>query len=215
MADYTRQTAIPCTLADISSGAWVQKSGMEPSGVSTVRGFVSRASVIGVIVEKSDAAFSLDDGTRMVRVQSFDNQKVRPGIGDIVLVIGRPREYNNQRYLVLEICKKLRDPAWAQYRRKELSLLPIEGFSVPTAVPASVSEEFTVTTAIPGPVVEPEKNPFERLVEAIRELDTGNGASVDDVLARAGVQDGGKLLQTLLEEGEVFEIRPGRMKVLE
>ena len=208
MAQYTRQTAVPCTLIEIRQGAWVQNPGLEPSGVRTDRGMIARASVIGVMIAKDEKTFSIDDGTNIISVRSFDPVPVLANVGDIVLVIGRPREYNGERYLVLEICKRLRNPSWVQYRRRELQWLVAPQPSV--AAPKHVQVLPEITEPVP---VEPVKNPFEAVVQAIRDLDAGSGADIEEVLSR--VPEGNGFIQTLIEEGEIFEIKPGRLKVLE
>jgi hypothetical protein len=205
MAQYARQTAIPCTLREISEGAWVQNEGLVPSGVRTGRGMIARASIIGVMISKEEKSFAIDDGTNIISVRSFDPVPVHANIGDIVLVIGRPREYNGERYLALEICKRVRNPSWVQYRKRELEC--VAPADVHVAAPSQVP-------VAPAPVpVEPVKNPFEAIVQAIRAFDNGPGADIEEVLA--AVPEGAKFIQTLIEEGEIFEIRPGRLKVLE
>lgn len=237
---YARQPAVPCTLDELKGGSWVQNDGLVPSGVRTHRGMVARASAIGVIVERrGDTAFTMDDGTAIMGVRSFDAAPapLRADIGDMVLVIGRPREYQNERYLVLEICKRLRNPAWAQYRKRELALLqntmhiapvmqrndalvghtmqntalakPSAMTDTPQAIAASTDDVAVVPHAAPT------KNPFELLIMKIRELDAGGGADVEDILQALQFPDGEKYLRTLIEEGEIFETRPGKVKVLE
>ncbi len=200
MAQYTRQAAVPCTLKEISDGVWEQHPGFEPSGVRTPRGMISRCSVMGVLVDKQESNLAVDDGTHIISVRSFDPVPVYAQVGDMVHVVGRPREYNGERYLVLEICKRIKNPAWVQYRKRELEQL----YGKVTQAPKT-----------PIPVEVDAKNPFETIVGKIRELDHGTGADVDEVIAAAGLPDANKLLQTLMEEGEIFEIKPGRVKVLE
>ena len=199
---YARQTAIPVTIGELSAGAWTQGAGIEPGGVRCARGLISRASVIGVIVGKDDGGFSLDDSTGMMSVRAFDAAMPAHPVGTIVLVIGRPRDYNGERYLVLEICKNLRS-TWVEYRRRELALF---------AGIAPVSH----VVVQGGEVVEAAgKNPRETVVGIVRELDNGQGADVDAVLARYRGNDGEGLVRSLIEDGEVFELRPGIVKVLE
>jgi hypothetical protein len=217
---YTRQTAVPCTLEEIKGGAWVQNDGLTPSGVRTPRGMIARASTIGVIIEKrGDAGLTLDDGTSIINVRSFDTNPVpvRADIGDIVLVVGRPREYNGERYLVLEICKKLRNPAWAQYRKHELAagLPATQERGAPVAPIEVPAHSVTIQKDESGEDGSEVKNPFEALIGKIRELDSGSGADIEDVLAVLAVDGGDKYLRTLIEEGEIFETRPGKVKVLE
>ena len=240
---YARQTAVPCTLAEMKSGEWVQNDGLVPSGVKIRRGLISRVNVIGVLVDKSENAFSLDDGTSISRVRSFETTPVaiHASVGDLVVVIGRPREYNNERFLVLEICKRLRNPSWVKYRKYELESLSNTAItelnnSIPIEIHNStnhnsVNNNFTNQTSQPKqsiPVPQPNvnthkvdvpitqtKNPFELLMDTIRELDSGNGANIEEVLKHIHIEDAENYIRTLIEEGEIFEPRPGKIKVLE
>lgn len=209
---YVRQTAVPVTLGELAGGTWMPGAGVEPSGVRCARGFISRANVIGVIVGKDEGGFSLDDGTGAMSVRSFDAHPsmLAVPVGTVVLVIGRPRDYNGERYLVLEICKGLRSTAWAQYRRKELALFA--GIAPAQSLSPIASPGGEVVVEVPASAG---KNPYEIVIDIIRELDTGRGSDVDAVLARYGGDDGEEVLRSLMEEGEIFELRPGTVKVLE
>jgi hypothetical protein len=207
MPAFARQTAVPCTLAELRDGQWVQNEGLIPSGVKTGRGLISRASIIGVITDKSNSGITVEDGTTPISVRSFEQKPIYADVGDIVLIIGRPREYNGERYIVLEICKKLKNPAWVQYRKRELTKHMPVAFEIPV---------IEAPRAPAQPIAAPQtKNPFELIVETIRTHDKGPGADIEDVLANVKVPEAQKFLQTLIEEGEIFEIRPGRLKVLE
>jgi hypothetical protein len=213
MPQYARQTAVPCTLLEITRGSWVQNEGLVPSGVHSNRGLISRASILGVIIGKNDSEIVMDDGTSTINVRSFDAKPVPvyAQVGDIVHVIGRPREFYGQRYLVLEICKKIRNAAWVQYRKHELECM----MSVPAqvAVQPVITEHYAEQPMQQIVVQETAKNPFELIVQKIRELDSGSGVMVDDLLGI--VPESEKFIRTLIEEGEIFEIKPGRVKVLE
>ena len=49
----------------------------------------------------------------------------------------------------------------------------------------------------------------------IRNMDTGDGVAFEDVIEKSKNPDTEKIINTLLANGDVFEIRPGRLKVLE
>ncbi len=57
----------------------------------------------------------------------------------------------------------------------------------------------------------------ERVCRIIKELDAGKGANMDEVIEKCAGDgdDAEKIIKSLLEEGEIFEIRPGKLKVLE
>lgn len=200
---FQRQTAVPCRLSELKDGRWVQQPD-RPAGIETSRGVLTRVNVFGTVVEKQPTGFLVDDGTTAIAVRDFDPepQPVQAGIGDLVLVIGKPREYQGEKYIILEICKRLANSAWLDYRKKELELFPIR--QVRTEVKA------------PEKVEVPEGgNPFEAIIGKVRELDTGNGADVQEVLSAIDNPEKDRLLQSLIEEGELFENRPGKVKVLE
>ncbi|MCK5854229.1 MAG: hypothetical protein KAG56_03340, partial [Sulfurovaceae bacterium] len=51
----------------------------------------------------------------------------------------------------------------------------------------------------------------EEVIKQIKILDKGDGADYEDVLNK--VKDE-KMIQMLLEDGEIFEIKPGKLKLL-
>ena len=75
-----------------------------------------------------------------------------------------------------------------------------------------MAEVLAQESAPATPVVLPSKAPS--LISIIRELDPGDGAPVDEVLAKAGVGAEQKL-RSLIAEGEVFELRAGKVQVLD
>ncbi len=215
VTQFLRQTAVPCTLFELKNGVWMQNDGLVPSGVKTIRGTISRVNTIGVMIDKSEGAFSIDDGTSIIRVRSFDTPAptIYASIGDLVLVVGRPREYNNERFLVLEIVKRLRNPAWIQYRKKELELLSgVEIYEMPIVDDSVAFTPVAHKVEVP---ISSTKNPFELLIEKIRELDSGSGADIEEVIATLKIDGAEKYVRTLIDEGEIFETKPGRVKVLE
>ena len=195
-----RQTAYKCRIAHLLNGKYVQREGWEPNYVETELGNVSRANVIGVIVGKEERNLILDDGSGQIKLQSFEENNKLPemAIGDKVLVIGRPRLFNDQKYLNVEIIKKI-DEKWLFYRKLELEQLPV-------AVPKP--------NGMTPPVEENKPIPAEVLLEKIKQLDQGQGADVDEVIKAAGIENAEKTLNMLLQEGEIFEVRPGRVKLL-
>ena len=62
--------------------------------------------------------------------------------------------------------------------------------------------------------IEEDENPIEVLLNTIRELDKGYGVDVDELISLKG-SDVESLITTLLQEGELFEVKPGMVKVLE
>src|SRR3989344_5010243 len=88
---------------------------------------VSRVSLIATVVYKADQEQNLggvmiDDGTGKILLKSFENFPAfaKVDIGDMVLVVGRIREFSGDKYVMPEIVKKLNDNSWMSVRKLEL-----------------------------------------------------------------------------------------------
>ncbi|MBU2560925.1 MAG: hypothetical protein KKD17_01415 [Nanoarchaeota archaeon] len=208
-----RQVAYKVRVADIINNRYVKEEGWLPNYIAVRDKKVSRANLLGVIVSKSaqedgvvSQSFILDDGSGRISLRFFETGAALD-VGDIVNVMGRPREFGAERYIVPEIMKKVSDPKWVELRRMELAL--------DAHVIQKIKEE-------PGPdVLSVEEEDFvdepsvsARLLEEIRKLDSGSGVGFDDI-SSVSSNDVESALKRLLEQGDIFEVRPGRYKVLE
>ena|SRR3989344_2321173 len=196
-----RQTAYKCAVQHLLKGRYIQKQGWEPSYVETIIGQISRANVTGVIVGQDGPGLILDDGTGQITLRSFEerNPLLNVGIGSKVLVVGRPRLYNDLIYLNVELAKQV-DEKWLLLRKMELEQLK------PTM---EINTEKMVT-----PPIESTPSPGERILAAIQQLDRGEGVDIDEILQTVKDDKAENTLQMLLQEGEIFEIKPGRVKLL-
>jgi RPA family protein len=208
-----RQTAKICSIKELNNGKYVKQEGWEPNYVLTSKNEkVSRANIIGVAVTISDNASTIfiDDGTGKIELRSFENPQIFKDItiGDIVLIIGRPREFNNQIYINCEILKKISNKGWLEYRKKEIILKNIK-------VP-----DVEINENLDEPVVNQEKqqdmeevDEIEDILLKIKNLDTGNGCNVEDLASLNPNAE--KIIQMLMMKGDIFEISPGKVKILE
>ncbi len=208
-SDIKRQTAYKCNIMSISTGIFVKKEGWESNYMMTNYGDFSRVNIIAVIVEKDANSVILDDGTGRISARMFEHTMLLEGlqIGDIVLVIARPREFNNQIYLTLEIVRKIDHPGWIAYRKKELQLIKKV---------RDVSELKAVTPP-EAEIVEHEgtNNNKEKILKLIKELDNGQGAAIDDIIKFSKIRASEELITDMLLKGEIFEIKAGRVKLME
>jgi len=60
-----------------------------------------------------------------------------------------------------------------------------------------------------------EQKPEVNILDLIRNLDDGQGASIEDIISKSGLSNAYELISYLKNRGDVFETRPGRIKVLE
>lgn len=225
MQSIKRQTAYVCTAQQLLEGSYVEKEGWEPNYVKVGEGAVSRARVIGVVVDvQPPMQYTLDDGTARINVRFFDPDHKKMELGKPVMVIGRPREYNGERYLAAEIGSML-TTNWAKYFSEQRDAYQQYIPQAPEEIipeKLEVSEERVQSTDPTTQRSEPVATNNEdtsmtvgaKLIQLIKELDPGDGAPTEDVLKGAG-EGAEEKLTMLINEGEVFELRAGKIKVLE
>ncbi|MDY6771555.1 MAG: OB-fold nucleic acid binding domain-containing protein [Candidatus Nanohaloarchaea archaeon] len=107
-------TARRVRIEDIINGDYHEREGFDPNFLITPRGMrVSRASLVATVVDsfvnddESYGSFTLDDGTETIRAKFFQELDDMEGIeeGDIVHVVGKVREYDDEIYVQPELIK--------------------------------------------------------------------------------------------------------------
>jgi len=202
-----RQVAYKVGIKDVVNGSYVKEEGWEPN-YALVNGIkVSRANIIGVIISIEEGlqyrSVILDDGDAKISVRTFDENKSFDNlrIGNLVSVIGRPREYGRERYLLAEIVKVINTSKWLKVRKLE-----INNTKPNYEKPLTKDEVFQETLAVH------EETPFDLILDAIKRLDKGEGADFDEVIKN--IPDGENIVKSLMINGDVFEVRPGKLKIL-
>ncbi len=212
MADsQQRQVAYKVQVKDILDGEFIKQEGWNPSYIKNQGKEISRVNIISTIVTTDDNQILVDDGTGRITLRVFENQEIFSGlnIGDIILIIGKVREFN-ERYIIPEIIKKIKDSRWVQVRKIELEK---ESRKEPKKEPRKEPEQ-------PEPITEEvedlsDSSPTDLIYQLIKEIDDGQGATIDDVIEKSNNENAEKIINNLLTEGEIFEISPGKVKVLE
>ena len=103
-------------------------------------------------------------------------------------MIGRPRKYNEQLFISIEIIKKV-DPLWAKVRKLELG------------------EE-------PQQEVKKEETPREKIINIVKTMDNSEGVDVSEVLNKVNIENGEELIDELVKEGELYENKPGKIRTI-
>ncbi len=164
---------------------------------------VFRVSVVAVLVAKETQGaimrLLLDDGSGKITAYFFEENALasRVRVGEVLYVIGKTRRYNEERYLSPEVVRVV-DPLWLKVRALEL---PSSTLTPQTA--GIVSEE----------VVMPDL-PRAKISSLIRTLDHGDGAPLEEVLAQSELKDSEKWIEKMLQEGNIFQNSPGKIKIL-
>ncbi|MBI4981432.1 hypothetical protein HZC30_07830 [Candidatus Woesearchaeota archaeon] len=236
---FVRFVAVKCTIGKIGTYAFVQEDEQNSNYLQAVDGQkIFRLNVMGIIVNKekqgSITNLLLDDGTGKIILRSFEeNKNVRElAAGDTVMVIGRVRIYNQEKYLSAEIVKKI-EAIWMKIRRLELKeefdrveLSSAETERIPLYAPIEIKPGITISATvnegIEEEIIEEEIQgiqinpllPAQKILHLIKELDTGNGAPVEEIISKSPLNGTEKLLEQMLQKGDIFQNLPGKVKVL-
>ena len=197
-----RQTAYKIRIKDILDSKYIKNEGFIPNYLQVGQQEVSRVNIIGIVVQKSETdnytVLTIDDGTGKISARVFENSIVANniGVGNVVVMVGKPREFSSEKYILIETIRNI-DPEWAKVRKLELRKLEQPIVKLP-----AVQEDVMDLT------------PTNKILKMIKELDKGDGVSIED-LASENTGDTDKIIDMLLKEGDVFEVKPGKIKILE
>lgn len=238
----TRATAIKIAIIELIKGEYIQEKEQNPNYLKTNDGrAVYRINTLGIVASKDKVGsmtnMLLDDGTGQIILRFFEENSYLENIdlGDILVIIGKIRVFNNEKYISPEIVKKT-SPEWLKVRLAELK----------TKIDYLISEDLENKKDIedknPSPEIKnnPSKKqpkkifneevakeleeeivikdslqlPVDKLLQLIKELDKGDGALIEDVLEKSMVNDPERILEKMLEKGDIFQNQPGKVKVL-
>jgi RPA family protein len=198
-----RQIAYKVRIGDLNKGEYVKESGWLPNYILLNAKKISRINILGVVVavQEGGKEFMVEDRSGRIIIRSFEEKDYGVNVGDIIKIIGRPREFNNERYVVPEIVR-ITNRDWLRLRELELSIK--EGINVQNR--GEEKKEKKVKEEIIKSSIDPEE-----VMKQIKLLDDGDGADYEELLEK--IKDE-KIIKMLLEEGEIFEMRPGKIKIL-
>jgi RPA family protein len=210
-----RQTAYKVRIAELLNAKYVKEEGWLPNYVKTGNLQVSRVNLVAAVISAGEEIV-IDDGSGSITIRSFDSKPLDFDVGDVVLIIGRVREYGSQKYVTPEIIKKVDDKV-AKLRLLELEK---QNLSEPKKTVAVIEEkERKAAETITEESVEEEEleGKPKKIYELIKNLDFGEGADFDEVISKVGDDEDEteKGIDFLLKKGEIFELRPGKLKVME
>ena len=205
MADeqFKRNVAYKLRIGDISKGNPIIENerfhSLDLNGKKIVR-----VNVIGNIVDKYESNgekkflfITIDDGSGQIKLKTFgdDISKFSAMLqGQTVAVIGVLRFYNNEVYISPEIMKEF-DPKYLLVRKLELEKISksLEPMKKESAMIAR-----------------------DKIIELIKNSEKEGGIDVEKISSYANFpsESVNQEIQKLLEEGMIFEPRPGRVRWL-
>jgi len=195
------------SLKMLTAGKYITQEGWNANYVLTPDDRkIERVNIIGIVTippqGTQHTSCMMEDGSGSVTIQIYNPPEVHAG--ECVCVIGRPFFVENSISISGDIMKPL-NAAWMRVRKEELkhiedmSAIPTQKIQTPAATPTQ------------------QKTP-PNILEIIKVLDAGDGADIEGVLAQLKekeVTNAEEQLNRLLRDGEVFESRKGKVKVIE
>lgn len=148
--------------------------------------------------EKRFATITLDDGSGQIRARVFaDDVALFTDMsqGDTVLIIGLLRFFNQELYILPELIKKY-NPKYLLIRKLEIEK------SFPPIITDSKKKEIKALR--------------DELIGMIKEAETKEGIDKEEIIIKLKSQPQliTQEIQKLLEDGVIYEPRPGRVRYL-
>lgn len=211
---FHRETAHKILLRHLLDGKIVQEEGTTQLMLPSLEK-VARVNVIATILIKEKAGnitnILVDDGTGQVVLRFFEQLPLieQIQIGNSILIVGKPRVYNQEIYLSPEIVKKVL-PAWLHIRKKEL----YQEFPPGSKRGNSPVDEKEEEKLIVKYMIKEDTLPTGKLMNLIKELDRGSGVLIEELIEKSPLPETERLIEKLLENGEIFQNAPGKVKTL-
>jgi RPA family protein len=167
---------------------------------------IVRVNVIGNIVDKYESAgetryvsFTVDDGSGQIRLKTFgdDSERFKNfSQGQTIVVIGVIRHWNDELYISPEVMREM-NPKYLLLRKLET-----EKDRAVSETPREKEEVMAIK---------------DKILEKVKEAESEGGIETEKLMMNLQEFSPGiinKEIQKLLEEGIVFEPRPGKIRWL-
>ncbi|MBU1111871.1 MAG: OB-fold nucleic acid binding domain-containing protein [archaeon] len=250
---FKRWNAIKSNLKTIKLGEYVDEGPEKPNYLLSSEGKkIYRLNLMATVLEIKTTGtvttFLVDDGSEQIMLRFFEDNKFKENfnVGDSILIIGRIREFNQEKYITPDIVKKI-DSRWLKVRALELNFKNEEKCiasqqgendfyehnqeiketttkykkSEEKIVFIDKSEEHFLSEEIivedvPKEEIELEEEipPAEKLFKLIKDLDQGEGVMIEDLIEKSNIDGAEKIIEIMVQNGEIFQNLPGRVKVL-
>ena len=199
--EFKRHTAYKLKIGEVLSGnpiidadrlKFIEVNGKNVARVNLI------ANVVDKFIqddEKKFASITLDDASGQIKLKTFgdDIEKLKPfEQGDTVLAIGMVREWNKEVYLNPEIVKK-KQPEYLLLRKLENE----------SQKPAQLDKKEITELK-------------DKLITIIKREEQNGGADVKKLIEelQAKQEAVNQEIRKLLEEGTIYEPRPGKVRYL-
>ena len=223
---YQRQEAVKVVIRELLDGKYVQEQENVPNYLLTENNRkIYRLNLMATILHKQIQGaitdFILDDGSGQIVLRSFEENRLldQLKVGVVIMVIGKLRIYNQERYVAPEIVKTT-NPGWLKVRALEMKkriAAEMEASITHSPAEQELVEEVTEEEFKHNNEKEREEIkmlPMQKVTQLIKELDRGEGVIMEEIISKSPVNNTEQLLEKMLESGEIFQNSPGKVKVL-
>ncbi len=205
-----RETAYKLRIGDLLRGNQIfeQTQSLNPrlQFVEVGNKIIVRINIIGNVVDKFEsegerkfASITLDDGSGQIRARLFglDCDKFKNILqGDTLIIIGLIRSFNQELYILPEVMRKT-DPKYLLVRKLELEK------EIPKQLTPQQKQEVKVLR--------------DEVIDLIKNAEEREGIDKEEIimnLKQSSPQIISQEIKKLLEEGIIYEPRPGRVRYL-
>ena len=201
---------------------------------------ISRVNIVASVTDKFMSEYNsywtitIDDSTGAMRVKCFkEGVNVLDGVevGDVILVVGRVKEYNNEIYINGEIAKKVTDKNYENFRKLEIldklidtkriadeiktisKQMPEEELKKYVKIQFGIDEE-QLKVILESKSKEVDYTP--EVMKLIESLDEGKGVEVGKIFETSKLKEDilERTINDLLESGLLYEPNPGMFKLV-
>jgi len=243
VSEISRMPAKKVRVTDITNGKYFFSNAEQKRVAYIVTPFgqrLSRVNIVATVIDKfvnedeSYCALTLDDGTGVVKVKAFKEDAkniAKFELGDLMVTIGKLREYTGEVYVAVEAIRKLNDVKLEQMRKLELlngllvakrmvdELRSIHENSSLEELKEIAMKKFgldeeQLNVVIENLNVRKEVDYKPALMEIISKIDTGKGVEMHKLFDQSNLPENivEATINDLLAEGILFEPLPGILK---
>ncbi len=198
---FKRHVAHKMRIGDVLSGKIIM-DGEKFKFLEVNESHIVRVNIIANITdkfvqddEKKYATLTIDDASGQIRIKSFGDEieKLEHFIqGDTIIVVGLLRTWNNEVYITPEIIKK-REPQYLMVRKLELDL------EKPKILEKDEISQIRT-----------------KILDDVRKNEENGGIDIEKIILdlQQPPQTINQEIKKLLEEGLIYEPRPGKLRYL-
>lgn len=224
-----RQTAYKVWISDLHSNEYVKREGQWESNYIRIENReISRVNIFATVVQKyenpesSYNSLTIEDGSDTIRVKAWGddvNLIKNVNVGDMIMLIGKLKKYNEEVYILPEIIKPLNDVNWFLVRKLEL----LGDYGKPNKpIRKEVIKSDKKIETEPQLKLEEEKidssySKRQEILNIIEKLSIEEGIDLPRITSECEYSDDEikEIIEDLLKNGEVYELKPGKLKILQ